>query len=74
MAEPTIAALLDGHVTPTVECLDRLYPNGYAYAMLSHRLATAPDAALRPVPSRGLAAALLFPTLGPPASARGPGD
>src|SRR5206468_11618069 len=29
MAEPTIAALLDGHVTLTVECLDRLYLNGY---------------------------------------------
>ena len=29
MAEPTMAELLDGHVTLTVECLDRLYLNGY---------------------------------------------
>src|SRR2546430_17309943 len=28
MAEPMIAALLDQHVTLTVECLDRLYLNG----------------------------------------------
>src|SRR5436190_19153441 len=29
MAEPTIAEVLDGHVTLTVDCLDRLYLNGY---------------------------------------------
>ncbi len=29
MVEPTIGALLDEHVTLTVECLDRLYLNGY---------------------------------------------
>src|ERR671932_2661490 len=29
MADPTIGELLDGYVTLTVECLDRLYLNGY---------------------------------------------
>jgi hypothetical protein len=49
----TIPKLLDGHITLEVECLDRLYPNGYI-----GKLATGPGLMMfmrgklgKPVPS-----------------------
>jgi hypothetical protein len=56
MSTPTIGELLDGHVTLTVECLDRLYLNGYVPMLqvpgqlvtflTKHRGATIPSPAL----------------------------